>query len=57
MSKRNAGWKVIRTLTADEARAIRVRELRGAAAAHAEIGEAQHASTYAERADALQSGE
>ena len=54
MSKRN-GWKVIRTLTADEARAIRVRELRGAAEAHAEIGADEHAATYAQRAEDLRS--
>ncbi len=52
-SKHNAGWKVIRTLTAEEARTIRVRELRGAAAAHVEIGETGHAATHARRAEEL----
>jgi hypothetical protein len=54
MSKRNRrGWRVIKTLTVDEARAIRVRELRGAAETHAEMGAHEHARKCAERADAL----
>lgn len=49
--RRNMGWKVIKTLTADETRAARVQLLRSSAAAHAEIGEAGWAAEYARRAD------
>lgn len=53
MSKRNKGWKVIKTLNADEVKAIRETELRGAAQSHAAAGEQGWANEYDRRAAQL----
>lgn len=54
MSKRSkGGWKVIKTLTTEQVRQIRIVDLQGAAESHAEIGAGKWAEEYARRAEAL----
>lgn len=50
---RKGGWRVIKTLTAEQTQAARAQLLRSAAESHAEIGEHRWAEEYARRADAI----
>jgi hypothetical protein len=48
------GWRTIKTLSVEETRSIRARELRGAAETHADIGEDLWALEYQRRAEDLE---